>query len=146
MNEQVAKMLEILKSGNYKNNRKDTSPIIIDDNLTGYQKQITALSIAVENEQPYFISNNDIFGFNRYQSKLPIINYAEYSLNSSNNMCIDYESFLRGGFCEIKNSILNKLTMADEIAKDFYVSALKCIEIVEIIVEKYIRKYYNKYQ
>ncbi len=140
MTERVKRMLNFLKSKEYVKMRCNDDSIKILDEKSSLKRQNTAFNIAVDNEQPLFFTDDDIFGFNRYMTNLPTLIYGEDSMRGSNNMCVDYVGFLKSGFNGIINKINEMIGNANFTQKEFYLEALKSIDIAMKIVKKYREK------
>ncbi len=137
MNNKVNQMLNFLNLGEFKNMRNQSKPLKVNESLTGFKLLNDAFKKAVSSEKPVFYTSNDVFGFNRYMKFLPKINYAEYSLKGSNNMCVDYAEFLKGGLNGIVNKINEKYSTANATQREFYDACLESIEIAKSVALLY---------
>lgn len=127
MTENIKKMLEFLKKGEYKEERRDCKISEADvGTIDGALKVFTELADA---EQPV-IFENDLFGFNRFTDFLPPVRQG--------NLTPNYKKVIDSGFDKTKQKIRESMIKTDDMHKKEYGEAmLNLLEVCEEIAEKY---------
>ena len=130
MKERVKKILEILRSKEYKNNRTDEE-IKVDkiESESKYEKFVSDLVKTLDAEKPMFIENDRI-GFYVYHKKYPV-----ESRCGNNNP--NYSIFLEKGILGVYNELKAKEADADENQKEFIKYSLKILDAAIDYVERY---------
>ncbi len=111
MTQRVERMLALLRSGEYKEQRYDNTPTDVSDVVAKEAPELAetvVLEAMLSAEQPFFIEG-DIFGFNRYNKKLPVGSGLDVAYG---NITPNYARVIKKGFdgvleeiasCEAKN-------------------------------------------
>lgn len=120
MTERVKRMLEILKSREYRKNRSvvelDIDDIVKD--MSYAEQKAYALIIMLDNEEPV-LHEGDRIGFYRHRSKSPSSNFS-----IDGNFTPNYERYLREGFGGVYEKLKSQQTSAEGDRRIFIDTAL----------------------
>lgn len=139
MDESVQKRLDYLNAKKYRDFREKANyqPI-----LQGKKEPFSAYNARcfadiVANEVPVFYGEDDFFGFNLHYVNSP------YKSNHFGNVVIDFATVLKDGLNGYIGRINAKNPTADKRAKEFYGSALTCLNALKSLVAKWREKAEN---
>lgn len=145
MTERIEKLLNTLRSGEYKKTRTDIE-IDISRKVEGvgeYEFNILRLTESLKEEAPQ-IFEGDRFGFNRYHSKIyPVVIRNEkgeelpYHCWANGNMSPDVASVMKRGMGAILKEAKEKLASAEGETADFFSAVVMAIESVLNFAEAY---------
>lgn len=129
MTDRVQKLYAILKSAEYKKNRRQEPVTYQLGNESCLMKCSLIHKAMLEQEQPWFLPNERI-GCNRSVAKCP--DYSGFrpkgTLWMGGNITPDYGMMLNRGMDSIREEIVARMENADEKQLDFYTSALVSID------------------
>ncbi|MBQ3506651.1 MAG: pyruvate formate-lyase [Clostridia bacterium] len=138
MTERVKQRLEYFRSREYRSLRNTDAATDMGAKNEGLSLMACRRNLfaqRVKEESPVFYGD-DIIGFN--QSRVRLAFDSIHLLQGAfGNICIDYESVLKGGLNGLREEIVARYEQADKIAKEFYDEALLCLDIARDAVKKY---------
>lgn len=137
MTDRVKRFLQYCNEKEYKKLRVDNAVDVaneIDENVSFGRKGVQFFSSRVKREKALLFTGDDLFGFNRYQGKLPFCEPFSKIIRMC-NITIDYQGALSKGISGIADEARALYDNASESAKDLYDSVFivekECYEIVE---------------
>ena len=140
MTERVKRFLDFYNLREYRKTRaiENCDEIIELDASSDSERATLGLKMVCEKERPVLYTEDDIFGFNRYNANiLQIKGYNDVDEGQFPNVTIDYEGALKKGISGIVDEARNLYEKADEIAREFYEALFSIEETVADLVEKY---------
>ena len=138
MNERIRSRLAFLKSGEYKKTRRELKrEVVFADDVSHSRIQAELLSYFLKNETP-ILFGDDRIGFNRVLSSTPYATVnGERLPRGIGNVTPNYAYALSSGMDAIVTRIEGKLAECREDQRDFYESALACLESVLAFADRY---------
>ena len=133
MRESVKKKLEELKSKQYKRQRLQTQEQIFENSIVNSTMEKAMCFEKNLLMQKPLIFADDIFGFNRYTTKLHKVS----NCNGFGNLVPDYEPILKVGINGIEKTIDAKYNKADAKAKELYDGIKYCFNACKKMLTLY---------
>ena len=138
MTERVKNLLNILKKGEYKNNRNCEIIDITDqlENVSDALRKPIAFKTTLENERLNAFQGDRI-GFNRTRKNTTFFRYSSgFERWPRGNSTPDYGKVITNGFDVIRNDIEARLSNCNDSQKDFYSGALMSVDAVLEFAER----------
>ncbi|MBE6577844.1 MAG: pyruvate formate-lyase [Ruminococcaceae bacterium] len=104
MTRKVERMLSLLRSGEYKRSRYDNTPTDVSELIVKEPEELAetvVLETMLSEERPFFV-DGDIFGFNRYNKKLPTGSGLDVAYG---NITPNYARIIETGFDSVLEEI-----------------------------------------
>ena len=147
MTKNIEKKLHFLRWGEYKKNRKPLKEerVIFSEGTSDMLIHQRLLEYMLDNETP-FLYENDIFGFNRSISNVPVGVKGEKTHGyHAGNITVNYPYILANGMDKYVERIKEKIAVCTEPSKrDFYEAALGSVEAALAFSDRY-RDYAEKH-
>lgn len=151
MNERVRKRLDYLNGREFRKLRKeenlDLTEVVRDLPLA--MKKAKVFEITIDREEPVFLGDDDVYGFNRLHKNLPTCNLlpdykGEWGTTGIScyyqNITIDYAKALKYGLNGLLNIAQANYDKVDDQGREFYDALKVCIKACERLVVKYREK------
>lgn len=135
MTERVKKRLELFRQREYRKyrNNEPTEDITkYSEGCSLMEKHARQFFYIIDHEKP-LLYGDDIIGFNQYHAHPA----RDKSVFYTGNYSMDYTNFLQSGLNGFVEKINKAYPSADEKAKEFYDSALFCIDVAKKAAKKY---------
>lgn len=132
MTPRIEALLQLLKSGSYKQQRTRIPYDAKEDvkGLAGMARVAALHKLSLENERPLVFAGDRI-GFNRTCPKVAYVRNEDGSMpdeNGPGNVTPDYSAALTRGMDAIREELTQRLRDADSSQKEFYESALVSVD------------------
>ncbi len=141
MTERIKKKLNILKNGDYKQNRfcndADLTEYLCDK--SEFMKAALLFKARTDSERPY-LHEDDRIGFNISQSKLPRYRLEDGKIirrSGPGNIAPDYETALKYGMDAIRSEVQKKADVCKAEQRDFFDSVLMSIDTALEYADRY---------
>ncbi len=151
MNERVRERLAYLNGREFRKIRKDEELNLTEEvrDLSLAMKKARVFEITIDREEPVFLGEDDIYGFNRLHKRLPSCNLAPDYVGKWGpaglsayyaNITIDYAKALKYGLNGLLKMAKDNYDKVDDEGREFFDAFEVCVKACERLVVKYREK------
>ncbi len=140
MTQTVQIMLDLLRAGNYKNDRIDGLDITpLAEGCDALEQYVRSFEAMLAAEQPRLLPG-DIWGFNRSQRTTPVFSCADGSRSipaGTGNITPNYAAVIARGLDDILAEVQGYLPAADEQQARFYNAVQRMLQAILSLADRY---------